>query len=141
MIGFPCNQFGLQEPGGNATEIMNGIKWVRPGNGFIPLFPLTKKIEVNGNNQLPLFSFLKRSCGSTRIGFSDKSRLYYDPIHIRDIRWNWEKFLIHPMTGLPMKRYDASFPPNNMTDDIKELLDEVGLRSRSEWVVYDSNKS
>jgi glutathione peroxidase len=136
IIGLPCNQFGLQEPGGNAEEILNGVKWVRPGKGFVPKFNLTQRVEVNGENQLPLYSFLKRSCPSTREGFSGKNRLYYEPLHVRDIRWNWEKFLIHPFFGTPLRRYDPSFDPNDMVQDIQSLLEEVGLRSRAHWSVY-----
>jgi len=137
IIGFPCNQFLLQEPGKN-DEILNGLKWVRPGKGFVPKFPITQKIEVNGQNQFPLYSFLKRSCPSTKRGFSSRSKLYYDPLHERDIRWNWEKFLIHPFMGTPLRRYDASFKPDDMVNDIKRLLEEVGLRSRYQWVGYGS---
>ncbi|GBM87423.1 hypothetical protein AVEN_222792-1, partial [Araneus ventricosus] len=48
-----------QEPGGNAQEILNGIRFVRPGDGFIPNFPLFKKIEVNGETEHPLYTFIK----------------------------------------------------------------------------------
>jgi glutathione peroxidase len=44
IVGFPCNQFGGQEPGAN-DEILNGLKYVRPGNGFVPAFPLTTKVR------------------------------------------------------------------------------------------------
>lgn len=59
IIAVPCNQFGLQEPGETEEEIMNGLKYVRPGKGYTPNFPLTKKIDVNGEKQDELFSFLK----------------------------------------------------------------------------------
>ncbi|RXG69174.1 Glutathione peroxidase 6 [Armadillidium vulgare] len=59
IIGFPCNQFWKQEPGANGTEILNGIKHVRPGGGFLPNFLLLKKIEVNGDNEHPLYTYLK----------------------------------------------------------------------------------
>jgi glutathione peroxidase len=48
-----------QEPGANATEIFNGIQYVRPGNGFLPNFKLFQKIEVNGDKEEPLYTFLK----------------------------------------------------------------------------------
>ncbi|CAG0923018.1 unnamed protein product, partial [Notodromas monacha] len=50
---------GKQEPGANATEIYNALEFVRPGNGFVPNFQLFKKIEVNGANEIPLYTFLK----------------------------------------------------------------------------------
>ena len=77
LVGFPCNQFWnvsdtksrcnfsqffyleQQEPSSSAEEIYNAIKYVRPGNGFEPLFPLTKRIDVNGENQHAIYSFLK----------------------------------------------------------------------------------
>jgi hypothetical protein len=46
-LGFPCNQFGNQEPGAN-SEILNGLRYVRPGNGFVPAFQLTQLVSVNG---------------------------------------------------------------------------------------------
>ena len=48
-----------QEPGANADEIYNAIKYVRPGNNFEPNFLMMKKIEVNGEDEHPLFTFLK----------------------------------------------------------------------------------
>ena len=53
--------FLQEEPGANGTEILNSLKYVRPGNGFEPNFELTVKSEVNGPNEHPLFSFLKVS--------------------------------------------------------------------------------
>ncbi|ROT68067.1 Glutathione peroxidase 6 [Penaeus vannamei] len=52
---------GQQEPAANGTELANGIKYVRPGNLFEPNFRLFKKIEVNGENEHPLYKFLKLS--------------------------------------------------------------------------------
>ena len=59
VLGFPCNQFGKQEPGANAQEIFNGLKFVRPGENFTPLFPLFKKRDVNGKDEDELFTWLK----------------------------------------------------------------------------------
>lgn len=50
-----------QEQGANATEIWNGIKYVRPGHGFEPNFQLFAKIEANGENEVPLYTYLKVS--------------------------------------------------------------------------------
>ena len=60
ILGFPCNQFGKQEPGRN-SEILNGLKYVRPGNGFEPIFPLFKKRDVNGKDEDKVFKYLKVS--------------------------------------------------------------------------------
>jgi hypothetical protein len=51
--------FLQQEPGANGTEILNTLKYVRPGEGFEPAFPLTKKTDVNGENEDPLYTYLK----------------------------------------------------------------------------------
>ena len=58
ILGIPCNQFELQEPG-KESEILNGLKYVRPGNGFAPNFTLTSKTEVNGVGQVRIYKFLK----------------------------------------------------------------------------------
>ena len=52
-------QFLQQEPGANGTEIMNSLKYVRPGGGFEPDFELTEKIDVNGDGQHPIYEYLK----------------------------------------------------------------------------------
>lgn len=121
VLGFPCNQFGLQEPGANATEIWNGIKYVRPGNGFEPNFQLFSKLDVNGDNEHPLFTYLKSFCPPTRDGYSDKAELFYSPIKNWDIRWNFEKFLINQY-GQPVMRYDGSGEPSIIASDIQRLL-------------------
>jgi len=60
MAAFPCNQFNMQEPGEN-HEILNGLKYVRPGNNFTPHqnLHIYGKLEVNGENVHPLYRFLK----------------------------------------------------------------------------------
>jgi len=125
IVATPCNQFGKQEPAANKDELLNGLKYVRPGGGFEPRFPLSKKIEVNGKNEDPLFTFLKRSCPSTRQGFEADNRLFWEPRHSRDVRWNFEKFLIHPRTGQVVKRYDEVLQPLDIRQDIQALLQEV----------------
>ena len=54
-----CTLLLQQEPAGTAEELLNGLKHVRPGGGFVPNFPLTAKSDVNGDKQLPLYSYLK----------------------------------------------------------------------------------
>lgn len=48
-----------QEPGGTDLEILNGIRHVRPGNDFEPMLTLFQKIDVNGEKEHPLFTYLK----------------------------------------------------------------------------------
>ena len=71
MLGFPCNQFGKQEPG-TALEIKKFCT-----DNYSVTFPLHAKIEVNGDGAHPLYKKLKKESGG-----SDK------------IRWNFEKFLL-----------------------------------------------
>jgi len=121
VLGFPSNIFGKQEPGANGTEILNGIRYVRPGGGYEPNFTIFKKIDVNGENEHPLFTYLKNYCPSTKEHFSDASKLFYSPIRNSDIRWNWEKFLISK-EGKPYMRYDAGTKPNEIRTDVEFLL-------------------
>jgi len=123
VLGFPCNQFGKQEPAANGTELKNGIKHVRPGGNFEPLFTLLKKIEVNGENEHPLYTYLKAFCPTTRTSFADPDYLYYKPLKANDIRWNWEKFLI-TKSGKPFMRYDPGTKPNDLRNDILFLLQQ-----------------
>jgi len=60
ILSFPSNQFGHQENGGG-EEIVNLLKHVRPGNGFEFKGDMFDKVEVNGENEHPLFTFLKKS--------------------------------------------------------------------------------
>ena len=108
------------EPG-DGREILNGLKHVRPGNGFEPNFEFTRKVQVNGKDEEPIYSFLKKSCPSPRKQFTDKKLLNYDPLHSRDIRWNFEKFLIAPWTGQVFRRYDHSTPVEELVEDITRL--------------------
>ncbi|GFS62416.1 glutathione peroxidase 6 [Trichonephila clavipes] len=121
VLGFPCNLFGKQEPGGNGEEILNGIRHVRPGNGFLPNFPVFKKIDVNGANEHPLYTFLKQYCPPTRDEFVDQAKLFYTPLRNRDIRWNFEKILVD-RTGMPVMRYDPSTKPEDIAKDIEYLM-------------------
>ena len=121
VLAFPCNQFGQQEPGGTDEEILNGIRYVRPGNDFQTNITLFRKIDVNGANEHPLYSYLKKSCPTTRDFFAPATRLDYSPMRNNDVRWNFEKFLIS-RKGKPVKRYDVSSRVSDMRDDIESLL-------------------
>ncbi|KAL1414748.1 hypothetical protein MTO96_007219 [Rhipicephalus appendiculatus] len=123
IIGFPCNQFGKQEPGGTGEEILNGIRYVRPGNNYVPNFRLVQKLDVNGETQHPLFTFLKSRCPSPVSTFSAKDSLFYSPQDNADLRWNFEKFLIS-RDGTPLRRYNPHFLPSDMADDIDALTRE-----------------
>ena len=103
ILGFPCNQFGNQEPG-TEEEIAGGCVI-----NYGVTFQMFSKIEVNGGNSHPLFKFLKKKLP----GFVFSKR----------IKWNFTKFLID-RKGDPVKRFAPSFKPENMVSDIERLLAE-----------------
>lgn len=101
IMGFPCNQFGHQEPGSE-----NDIQ------GFCELtygvsFPLFAKIDVNGTHADPLFQWLKNS----RPGL----------LGTEGIKWNFTKFLLS-RHGEVLKRFAPSTAPEALRDDIKDAL-------------------
>lgn len=97
VLGLPCNQFGGQEPGSEA-EIQRFCS-----TRYGVTFPLSSKIEVNGEGQHPLYAWLKAETGGD------------------DISWNFEKFLI-AADGKVIKRYSPRTPP----DDAGLLADIQG---------------
>ena len=101
ILAFPCNQFGAQEPGTN-DEIKSFCT-----EKFNVTFPIFNKIDVNGPNEDPLFTFLK----SSKRGF-----LGYKPIE-----WNFAKFLING-NGDVIKRYLPSTKPKKIEKKIAKLL-------------------
>ena len=121
VVGYPCDQFGGQEPGDN-DEILNCLEYVRPGNGFQPNFPLCQKILVNGASQDPMYVWMKSQCGippQSEIG--EFPYLVWTPVTAYDITWNFEKFLFAP-GGLLYRRYGPGVLPLSMEEDITYLL-------------------
>ncbi|CAD6191016.1 unnamed protein product [Caenorhabditis auriculariae] len=131
ILAFPCNQFYLQEPAEN-HELMNGITYVRPGNGWKPHqnLHIYGKLEVNGEAHHPLYEFLKETCPQTidKIGKTDE--LMYNPVRASDITWNFEKFLID-RNGQPRFRFHptAWSHGDTVTPFIEQLLAEPVNRS------------
>ena len=103
VLGFPCNQFGAQEPGDEKT-----IKQFCETNYHIS-FPIFSKIEVNGENAHPLFALLK----SELPGIFGTEK----------IKWNFTKFLLDK-AGVPFKRYASQENPRSLEKDIKILLNK-----------------
>ena len=101
ILAFPCNQFGAQEPGTN-----DEIKFFCTEK-YNVTFPIFNKIDVNGRNEDPLYTFLK----SSKRGF-----LGYKPIE-----WNFAKFLING-NGDVIKRYLPSTKPKKIEKKIAKLL-------------------
>jgi len=100
VIGFPCDQFAHQEPASDG-EIAEFCQI-----NFGVTFQLMKKIDVNGKNESPIFTFLKAKAG----GFLGKS-----------IKWNFTKFLISP-DGVTVKRFAPKVEPKNLVADIERVL-------------------
>lgn len=100
VLGFPCGQFKNQEPVTN--EKMEEICRINHGVSF----QLTEKIDVNGQNEHPIFTYLK----------TKKSGLFG-----RKIRWNFTKFLIDKK-GVAIKRYSPTVKPERLEKDILQLI-------------------
>uniref|UniRef100_A0A3B4U1U9 Glutathione peroxidase n=2 Tax=Seriola dumerili TaxID=41447 RepID=A0A3B4U1U9_SERDU len=121
VLAFPCNQFGKQEPGQN-HEILPGLKHVRPGNGFVPNFLLFDKGDVNGKDEQEVFTFLKSSCPPVGDNFGIPiHRLFWEPLRISDVKWNFEKFLVGP-DGKPVMRWHPSVNISEVRADIHKYL-------------------
>uniref|UniRef100_G3TLJ5 Glutathione peroxidase n=1 Tax=Loxodonta africana TaxID=9785 RepID=G3TLJ5_LOXAF len=120
ILGFPCNQFGKQEPGEN-SEILASLKYVRPGGGFVPNFQLFEKGDVNGEKEQKFYTFLKNSCPPTSELMGSPGRLFWDPMKVHDIRWNFEKFLVGP-DGLPVMRWYHRTTVNTVKIDILNYM-------------------
>lgn len=103
VLGFPCNQFGNQEPG-DMKEIKNFCSL-----SYNVDFPLFAKIEVNGKNAHPLYMFLRKQARGI---FGSSS-----------IKWNFTKFLVD-RNGRVYKRYAPATGPLKLTRDIERLLEE-----------------
>ena len=101
IIGFPCNQFGAQEPG-DENEIQAFCSLT-----YGVSFPMFAKIDVNGANTHPLYKFLK----------SEKSGL----LGTEGIKWNFTKFLIN-REGKVVERFAPTTKPEDMHEAIEALL-------------------
>lgn len=101
VLGFPCNQFGAQEPG-TEKEIALFCE-----TQFAVTFPLFAKIEVNGDGAHPLYTWLKSETPGTEQG--------------ADIGWNFTKFLVG-RDGQPVARYSPRTAPADIEADIIAAL-------------------
>lgn len=101
VLGFPCNQFGKQEPG-DAREIAQFCEV-----NFGVSFPLFRKVEVNGPGAHPLFAALKQRAPGL--------------LGSQKIKWNFTKFLLDPATG-KVTRYAPTTKPQALEADIERLL-------------------
>ncbi|KAG8523987.1 Glutathione peroxidase 1 [Galemys pyrenaicus] len=126
VLGFPCNQFGHQENAKN-EEILNSLKYVRPGGGFEPNFMLFEKCEVNGKQAHPLFAFLREALPAPsddpKSLMTDPKFITWSPVCRNDVSWNFEKFLVG-RDGVPVRRYSRRFPTIDIESDIQALLSQ-----------------
>ena len=100
IIGFPCNQFGKQEPG-SAKEIKSFCD-----HNYNVSFELSEKIDVNGSNAHPAFKYLKSQL---------KGKLN------DSIKWNFTKFLVD-RNGVPYKRFSSTVEPEDIKPFIEKLI-------------------
>lgn len=101
VLGFPCNQFGHQEPG-DASEIREFCT-----TQYDVTFPLFAKIDVNGVNTHPLYKFLKHSAPGV--------------LGSQAIKWNFTKFLVD-RDGNVVRRYASADTPEKIARDIESVL-------------------
>lgn len=104
VLAFPCNQFGEQEPA-SMPEIESFL-----GERYAPKFPLFQKVEVNGEDQHPIFKWLKEQAPPAE-----------GQVQGADIAWNFEKFLIDK-AGRPVKRYSSAFTLHEVEQDVYDQL-------------------
>jgi glutathione peroxidase len=100
VLGFPCNQFGGQEPG---TEAEIGAFCQR---NYGVSFPMFAKIDVNGGDAHPLYAWLKSERGGILGGA---------------IKWNFTKFLVG-RDGEVLARYGSTTKPEDLAEDIEKAL-------------------
>ena len=100
IIGFPCNQFGQQDPGSD-DEILDFCQL-----NYGVSFQMMKKIDVNGKDASPIYTFLKEKTKN---------------ILGEDIKWNFTKFLVSS-DGKKIKRYAPTVKPSRLEKDIEDML-------------------
>jgi glutathione peroxidase len=101
VLGFPCNQFGSQEPGSEA-EIQGFCEL-----NFGVTFPLFSKIDVQGEKAHPLYAYLKERLPGV--------------LGSESIQWNFTKFLVDRQ-GNPLKRYASTDTPESLQGDVEKAL-------------------
>ena len=122
IIDIPCNQFGNQAPGTD-DEIHEfcALKYNTSFDQFI-------KADVNGQNELPLYSYLKEQIKEDKIdGIKNKmamkaiKKISKTTKNDGDIKWNFTKFLVDK-EGKGIERYSPTYKPEDMVEDIKKII-------------------
>lgn len=101
VLGFPCNQFGGQDPGSDGEILDFCVK------NYGVSFPMHSKIEVNGNQASPLFQYLKKEAKGA--------------LGTERIKWNFTKFLVSK-DGEVLKRFAPLTKPEDIQDEIERAL-------------------
>lgn len=101
IMGFPCNQFGGQEPGGS-EEIATFCQ-----RNYGVTFPMMQKVDVNGDHTDPIYKYLKDAAPGV--------------LGSEGIKWNFTKFLV-AKDGTVVKRYAPTVKPLDITEDIEREL-------------------
>lgn len=122
ILDFPCNQFGNQAPGSdNEIHEFCTLK-------YNTTFDQLAKIDVNGENELPLYTFLKKAITDDTIsGIKNKmamktvEKISKSMKDKKDIKWNFTKFLVCK-DGNVVGRYSPTYKPEDMEEKIKEIL-------------------
>ena len=123
ILGFPCNQFGNQNPEDGAES----ASWCRTTFGVN--FPMYDVVEVNGEATHPLFNYLKHEVEPRPIQFNNMQeamltekikKVYPDYLIGNNIRWNFTKFLVDA-EGKVIKRFE----PSDSILDIEEMIEQL----------------
>jgi len=120
ILGFPCNQFGGQEPGTD-EEIADFCSTT-----FDVTFPIFSKVDVNGDNADPLFTYLRSEAPGD---FGPDAGFLYDhvaksrpeAIGTDEVKWNFTKFLVG-RDGEVIKRYEPTVTPEEIRSDLDGIL-------------------
>jgi len=119
ILGFPCNQFGGQEPG-TQDEIAEFCSTT-----YNVTFPIFEKVEVNGPGAAPLYAWLR---SQAKGDFSADNPLYKhlkdrvpNVLESDDVKWNFTKFLVG-RDGNVIRRYESTATPEQIAQDIEPLL-------------------
>ncbi|EGD93236.1 glutathione peroxidase-like peroxiredoxin [Trichophyton mentagrophytes] len=109
ILGFPCNQFGGQDPGSN-DEIQSFCQI-----NYGVTFPVLGKIDVNGDNTAPVFNWLKKEMPGL--------------MGLKRVKWNFEKFLVDA-DGKVVGRWASTTKPESLKATILEEIEKAGKKSQ-----------
>jgi glutathione peroxidase len=122
ILDFPCNQFGKQAPGTD-DEIHEFCQLK-----YSTSFDQFSKIDVNGENEIPLYTFLKEQAKEdiidgikNKMAMSAIEKISNTCVKDGDIKWNFTKFLVD-RNGNIIGRYSPTYSPEDMEERIKELI-------------------